>query len=177
MASDPYAILGVSATATDSELRAAYRRMVQRHHPDHNGGSAESERQFEAVQDAWAQIRSQPARRAPDPGVEARLADLERELRDAERRRERAREAAREAARKADQQPAGASSPSRPNRPSDEELGYVKTEDSFAKILADATSELSDRVAEAQREHHVPKRLSDLIDELSSKLTGEPPER
>jgi len=101
------------------------------------------------------------------------MADLERELRDAERPRE----AAREAARKADQQPAGASSPSRPNRPSDEELGYVKTEDSFAKILADATSELSDRVAEAQREHHVPKRLSDLIDELSSKLTGEPPER
>ena len=42
---------------TDAELRAAYRRLVQLHHPDHNGGSAESERRFEQIQDAYARVR------------------------------------------------------------------------------------------------------------------------
>jgi len=37
---DPYQTLGVDAGASDAELHAAYRRMVQLHHPDHNGGSA-----------------------------------------------------------------------------------------------------------------------------------------
>ena len=61
------------------------------------------------------------------------------------------------------------------DRPSDEELGYVKTDDSFSKIFSDAVSEVSDRLSEP--EHHVPKRISDLIDELESKLGGEHPER
>ena len=50
-------MLGVSASVTDAELRAAYRRLVQLHHPDHNGGSAESERRFEEIQDAYARVR------------------------------------------------------------------------------------------------------------------------
>jgi hypothetical protein len=61
-----------------------------------------------------------------------------------------------------------------PQRPSDEELGYISTDDSFSKILADAASELSERISEA-RESPIPRRVSDLIDELGSKLTGEPP--
>ena len=55
---DPYRTLGISANASEDEVRAAYRRLVQLHHPDHNGGSAESARRFEAVQEAYAQIRS-----------------------------------------------------------------------------------------------------------------------
>jgi curved DNA-binding protein CbpA len=209
-ARDPYQTLGVGADASDRELRAAYRRLVQRHHPDHNGGSAEAARRFEEVQEAYARIRelrkaapsdsqarssqqrgaqprgsqprasqprgSQPrgpqspprsdarARRSQpppafDPDVEARAAALERELKQAHRARERARQAAAERAR----------------RPSDEELGYVNTDDSFAKIIADARAELSDRLSEAH-EHPVVRRVSDLIDELdalASKLTGE----
>jgi curved DNA-binding protein CbpA len=197
---DPYKTLGVSRDVSDEDLRAAYRRLVQLHHPDHNGGSAESARRFEEVQDAYAQIRSAPrsaagawgdgarpgaagagasgrggARRrgaeaggtAPpiDPDLEARVADLERQLREAQVARERAREAARQAAAAA-----------RPQRPSDEELGYVKTDDSFSKILSDARDELSERFSEA-REHPVAKRVGDLIDELESKLTRQPPPR
>jgi hypothetical protein len=55
---DPYATLGLSPSVTDAELRSAYRRLVQLHHPDHNGGSAESARRFEEVQDAYARVRA-----------------------------------------------------------------------------------------------------------------------
>ncbi len=59
-----------------------------------------------------------------------------------------------------------------PRRASDEELGYFKTDDSFSKILGDATSQLTDRLSGA-RQHGVGKSISDLIDELGEKLTGE----
>jgi curved DNA-binding protein CbpA len=189
-ASDPYAVLGVSPGASDAEIRAAYRRAVQREHPDHNGGSPESARRFEAVQEAYALIRVQqtrdtvageptgrtgtarssqppppPRAGAADPRVDARLAELERQLAEARAASERARRAAREAE--------AAATGLRPDRPSDEELGYFRTEDSFTRIVSDAASELFSDV----RKHDVPKRVADLIDELGSKLTGERPER
>lgn len=177
---DPYATLGVSATATDAEVRAAYRRAVQREHPDHNRGTPESARRFEAIQEAYALIRVQrtrsatssgaggssaagptppPSRPQSDPDLDARLAALERELADAHARREQARRAAREAE-------AGAAAAR--HRPTDEELGYVTTDDSFGKILADAASGL---LSEA-REQHVTDRLADMLDDLGSKLGG-----
>ncbi|MGH2893528.1 MAG: J domain-containing protein, partial [Solirubrobacteraceae bacterium] len=58
---DPYQTLGVATSATDAELRAAYRRLVQLHHPDHNGGSPESALRFEAVQEAYAEARRRRA--------------------------------------------------------------------------------------------------------------------
>jgi molecular chaperone DnaJ len=61
-AGDPYQVLGVGREASDQEVRSAYRRLVQLHHPDHNGGSAESERRFEEVQEAYARIRELRAR-------------------------------------------------------------------------------------------------------------------
>ncbi|MGO9882130.1 MAG: hypothetical protein ACLPV4_03845, partial [Solirubrobacteraceae bacterium] len=60
------------------------------------------------------------------------------------------------------------------------ELGYFKTDDSFSKILADAVSELSgatgdlrQQLSREARERHVGKRVSELIDELGSRLGGE----
>lgn len=142
---DPYTVLGVGRDASASELRAAYRRLVQLHHPDHNGGSAESARRFEEVQEAYATViatrRAAPRTEAPpvggDPGVEARVADIERQIREAHAARERARQAAREAA---------AATARGEQRPSDEELGYITTEDSFSKVLADALDELAARL-------------------------------
>jgi curved DNA-binding protein CbpA len=163
-ASDPYAVLGVTPDVSDAELRSAYRRLVKLHHPDHNGGSEESERRFEQVQDAYARARSLRATAgsgnatAGDGGVDARLAEMERQLREAQQARERAeqlRSQARRAAREA-AAAASAGSGAERKRPSDEELGYVTTDDSLSKILADAREAIADRV-----------------DELAEKLTGE----
>jgi hypothetical protein len=177
--SDSYQVLGVTPGISDDELHSTYRRLVQRYHPDHNAGSAESARRFEEVQDAYAQIRQMrraaprgrqsPPRPTTDPGVESRMADLERELRDAHLARERARQAAREAAADTTRRPSDTT-----RRPSDEELGYVRTDDSFFKILADARAEVSDLFSKA-REHPQVTRVNDLIDELASKLRREPP--
>jgi curved DNA-binding protein CbpA len=170
---DPYAVLGVSSWASDEDLRAAYRRLVQLHHPDHNGGSAEATRRFEEVQVAYTEIREQrekAPRRArgaarssgSDPNLEQRLAELERRLREARAQKEQALRAARERAAQ------------RYKRPSDEELGYVHTDDSFSKILDDASAELSDRLSQA-RDHPVGKRLADMIEKLGEKLSDDPP--
>ena len=147
---DPYVVLGVRADASDEEVRSAYRRLVQLHHPDHNHGSAESERRFEEVQEAYAQVRKlrasgahaaapppPPPRAAADPDLDARLKDMERDLREAHLARERARRAAAEAAASSERK-----------RPSDEELGYIKTDDSFSKIFADAGASLSEQLAD-----------------------------
>jgi curved DNA-binding protein CbpA len=163
MSRDPYEILGVSPDCSAEQLHDAYRRLVKRHHPDRNGGSAESTRRFQEIQRAYDEVRG---RRRPDgsrpgapppprdePSVEARVADLERELREAEAARDRARRAAREAAANA-----------RGGR-SDEELGYVTTDDSFGKILADVRDEVSERLSGA-REHPSVRRVADLIDGL-----------
>src|SRR5579859_938737 len=101
MAADPYTVLGVSRTATDAQVRAAYRKLVKATHPDHNGGSPEAARRFEAVQQAYAEIqelRKHADSTPPDPDLESRLADLERQVREA---RDRAQRAAREAMRTA----------------------------------------------------------------------------
>jgi hypothetical protein len=185
-ARDPYDVLGVSRTATDAEVRSAYRKLVKRYHPDHNNGSEESEQRFEEVQAAYARIvemrksgaSSSGSRRAgstpppppprpADPDLDARMADLERELRQANEAKERARAAAREAAR------AGADPEDlrqRFRRATDEELGYVTTDDSFSKILSDARDELSGRLSDA-REHPVTKRVESVIEDLEELLS------
>jgi len=189
---DPYDVLGVNRGATDAEIRSAYRKLVKLHHPDHNGGSEQSEQRFEEVQDAYARIvelrraggtRASSARAAStrassgrgsstpppasDPNLDARMADLERELREANAAKERARRAAREAAR------AGADPEDlrqRFRRATDEELGYVTTDDTFSKILSDAREEISGRLSDA-RDHPATKRVESVIEDLEELLT------
>jgi molecular chaperone DnaJ len=56
---DPYAVLGVSAQAGAAEIKAAYRALVKRHHPD-AGGDAE---RILALNAAWELLRD-PQRRS-----------------------------------------------------------------------------------------------------------------
>jgi curved DNA-binding protein CbpA len=167
---DPYAILGVTPTVTDAELRRVYRDLVKRHHPDHNGGSPESARHFAQIQDAYVRVarlrnqdhepslREQARASDDDPGINERIADLERELaatRDAQARAAAKQQAARQAASRS-----GAYQ--QPKKPTREELGYYETDDSFSKILDDAGSQAAERLDGARRSDFT-KRLTDLF--------------
>ncbi|MFZ0089810.1 MAG: J domain-containing protein [Solirubrobacteraceae bacterium] len=203
--SDAYRTLGISPSASDADVRVAYRRLVQRHHPDHNGGSPESARRFEEVQEAYAQIqrlrqRGAGDRRAAsetdaphdtaaaghgtsasgpgaaDPGLDARLAEMERELKATLAAREHIAREARRAEEQALRDMRRMAGSGDGERPSDEELGYVSTNDSFSKILDDAAAEFSKGVSDAGGSPAA-QRVSDLIDELAAKLTGDPPPR
>jgi curved DNA-binding protein CbpA len=68
--SDPYAVLGVTPQVSDDELRRAYRTLIKRHHPDHNGGSPASTVRFAQIQDAYARVAQ--ARRRLWTGAERR---------------------------------------------------------------------------------------------------------
>lgn len=60
---DYYEVLGVSRTATDQELKAAYRRLALQHHPDRNPGDVEAEERFKTCSEAY-QVLSDPQKRA-----------------------------------------------------------------------------------------------------------------
>jgi molecular chaperone DnaJ len=59
---DFYAVLGVGAGASTAELKAAYRALVKRHHPDAGG----DERTILALNAAWEVLRDRERRRHYD---------------------------------------------------------------------------------------------------------------
>lgn len=50
---DPYTILGVSRTASQDQIKRAYRRLAKEHHPDRNPGDKGAEQRFKEVQAAY----------------------------------------------------------------------------------------------------------------------------
>lgn len=50
---DYYAVLGVSRTASDKEIKTAYRRLARKYHPDLNGGDKTAEKRFKEIQEAY----------------------------------------------------------------------------------------------------------------------------
>ena len=67
LAANPYEVLGVSPTASDDELKRAYRLRLRGAHPDTGGSAAE----FDRVQQAWQRVGTPAARRAYDTGSDA----------------------------------------------------------------------------------------------------------
>lgn len=53
MREDYYELLDMPPTATKQELRAAYRRLAMRFHPDHSGDDPAAEERFKLIAEAW----------------------------------------------------------------------------------------------------------------------------
>lgn len=63
MADDPYSLLGISRDATAEQVRAAYRKLARKHHPDLNPNDKAAEERFKAITAAHA-LLSDPKQRA-----------------------------------------------------------------------------------------------------------------
>ena len=61
-----YDILGVPKTATDADIRKAYRRLARQHHPDVNPNNAEAEAKFKEVNEAYQVLSDGESRKKYD---------------------------------------------------------------------------------------------------------------
>jgi DnaJ-class molecular chaperone len=68
LAQDPYLELGVSRSATTSEIRRAFHKLAKQHHPDQNPGNKASEERFKRVSAAFDIIGDEAKRKKFDTG-------------------------------------------------------------------------------------------------------------
>ena len=63
---DYYEVLGVSRTATEQEIKSAYRRLALQHHPDKNPDDTQAEDRFKEAAEAYAILSDGEQRRRYD---------------------------------------------------------------------------------------------------------------
>jgi molecular chaperone DnaJ len=63
---DYYDILGVKKTATEDELKKAYRTLAKKYHPDKNKGNKEAENKFKEISEAYAVLSDKEKREQYD---------------------------------------------------------------------------------------------------------------
>jgi hypothetical protein len=54
------AVLGLTAAATRAEIKARYKCLVKRYHPDANGGDKQAEERLKVINQAYAMLRKRP---------------------------------------------------------------------------------------------------------------------
>lgn len=63
---DYYDVLGVQRGAGDSDLKAAYRKLAMKHHPDRNPGDKHCEQRFKEINEAYEVLKDPDKRAAYD---------------------------------------------------------------------------------------------------------------
>lgn len=66
MAEDYYRVLGVSKSASDEEIKKAYRKLAMKHHPDHTQGDKSAEEKFKKISEAYAVLSDKEKRKQYD---------------------------------------------------------------------------------------------------------------
>ena len=62
MSMDPYTVLGVNKSSTDSQIKNAYKNLAKQHHPDRGGNEAK----FKEISSAYEQIKTAEKRQQYD---------------------------------------------------------------------------------------------------------------
>jgi molecular chaperone DnaJ len=71
MAEDYYSLLGVGRSATEAEIKSAYRKLAMKYHPDRNPGDKKAEEQFRRINSAYEVLSDAKKRQLYDHYGEA----------------------------------------------------------------------------------------------------------
>src|SRR5947207_18131 len=63
---DYYSTLGVAKTATEKEIKQAYRKLARKHHPDVNPNDKSAEAKFKEINEAYEVLGDPPKRKKYD---------------------------------------------------------------------------------------------------------------
>ena len=63
---DYYEVLGLSRTASEDEIKRAYKKLAMKHHPDRNPGDASAEEKFKEIKEAYEILSDAQKRSAYD---------------------------------------------------------------------------------------------------------------
>src|ERR1700760_4384016 len=66
---DPYEVLGVSKTASEADIKKAFRALAKKHHPDKHAGDASAQKRFQEISGAYDILGDKEKRAQFDTGA------------------------------------------------------------------------------------------------------------